>query len=294
MIDSGEWPTPLTTNMRDYCATVAQYNIASLNEEDIIEQKNLYIKAMTEPTEYDKEFFALNLRHGSFTVKSVTPLCMRYLLDGANSTVKAESGIWRLWYQPKNVPRAETLYKQTMKVDPEENKRIQHNIENTLDERKEGTPNPLNESLDDTIQRDKGEGKGEDAMRKKDRQNLRGKGSPIGTGEASSSNQPPKGYKKGDPAAPDEITRNARDNWSMNKLRMTRHCEGDYPRNFRTIHGLYYLMLDQFMEDLNLEVNEYSPMLQYQSNGHLKYDFVTAYNQKWLPRDKKNSRSQSI
>ena len=46
-----------------------------------------------------------------------------------------------------------------MKGDPEDNKRIQHNIENTLDERMEGTPNPLDETLDDTIQRAKGDGK---------------------------------------------------------------------------------------------------------------------------------------
>ena len=232
--------------MREHCARVAQYNIASLNEEDIIEQKNLYIKMMEEPTEYDKEHFGLGLGHSSLIHNSTTPMCMRYLRDGANSKVTAESGIWRLWPQPKNVARAETLYKESMKVDPEENKRIQHNIDNTLDERKEGTPNPLNETLDDTIQRAKGDGKGEDEMRKKDRQNARGKGAPIGTGEASSSNQPPKGNKKsaGDPAPPDEITRSARENWSANNLRMRRHCEGDYPRNFRTIHGLYYLMLD--------------------------------------------------
>ena len=54
MIDSGEWPTPLTNSMREHCARVAQYNIASLNAEDIIDQKNLYIKAMMEPSEYDK------------------------------------------------------------------------------------------------------------------------------------------------------------------------------------------------------------------------------------------------
>ena len=59
MIDSGDWPTPLTDHMREHCARVAQYNIASLNEEDIIEQKNLFIKMMEEPTEYDVEDFAL-------------------------------------------------------------------------------------------------------------------------------------------------------------------------------------------------------------------------------------------
>ena len=43
------------------------------------------------------------------------------------------------------------------------------------------------------------------------------------------------------------------------------------------------------LEDLDLDVEEYSPILQYQTNGHLKYEFVTAYNQKWLPRDSKKT-----
>ena len=59
MIDSGEWPTPLTDHMREECAKVAQYNIASLNEEDMLEQKELYIKMLKEPTEYDEKEFAL-------------------------------------------------------------------------------------------------------------------------------------------------------------------------------------------------------------------------------------------
>ena len=39
MIDSGDWPTPLTDSIRNECAKVAEYNAQSLNEEDQIEQK---------------------------------------------------------------------------------------------------------------------------------------------------------------------------------------------------------------------------------------------------------------
>ena len=42
-IDSGEWPTPLSDKLRRDCAEVAQYNIASRNEQDMLEQKRLYI-----------------------------------------------------------------------------------------------------------------------------------------------------------------------------------------------------------------------------------------------------------
>ena len=154
MIDSGDWPTPLSDHLREQCATVAQYNIASLNAEDIIDQKNLYIKALTSPSEYDKGYFSWNLGHSSLTHYSNTPECMRYLRIAANSEVTAESGIWRLWYAAKDVPRAEVVYKESMKGDPDEEERIQHNVDNTLDNRKEGKPNPLEEALDDTVQRE--------------------------------------------------------------------------------------------------------------------------------------------
>ena len=62
MIDSGDWPTQLTEHMRDECAKVAQYNIRSLNAQDIIEQKWLYIKAFMAPSEYKKDYF-LSLIH---------------------------------------------------------------------------------------------------------------------------------------------------------------------------------------------------------------------------------------
>ena len=43
-INSGEWPTPLSNDILDRCCEIAQYNSQSRNYEDIIEQKNLWIK----------------------------------------------------------------------------------------------------------------------------------------------------------------------------------------------------------------------------------------------------------
>ena len=80
-LDSGEWPTPLTDHMLDHCAKVAQYNIASLNADDIIDQKNLWIKMLEEPTAFNPQEFGLGLNHNSLTHKGATPLCMKYLRD---------------------------------------------------------------------------------------------------------------------------------------------------------------------------------------------------------------------
>ena len=88
---------------------------------------------------------------------------MRYLRIAANSDVTAESGIWRLWDAAKDVPRAEVVYKESKKGDPDDEERIQHNINNTLDNRKDGPPNPLEEALDDTIKRDRAKGDGNGA-----------------------------------------------------------------------------------------------------------------------------------
>ena len=94
MIDSGDWPTPLTEHMRDECAKVAQYDIRSLNAQDIIDQKWLYIKAFMAPSEYKKDYFSLSLGHSSLTIQGNTPECMRYLRTGANSEVTPQIGIW--------------------------------------------------------------------------------------------------------------------------------------------------------------------------------------------------------
>ena len=73
-IDSGEWLTPLTDHILDRCCEVAQYNIASRNADDIIDQKNLWLKMLKEPTGYSVTEFALGLNHSSLTHKGATPL----------------------------------------------------------------------------------------------------------------------------------------------------------------------------------------------------------------------------
>ena len=111
MINSGDWPTPIPDRLLDQCAEVAQYNIASQNEDDMIEQKNLYIKMMEEPTEYTSTEFAVTLNHSSLTHGGLLPLCLRYLREACLKKVTAETGIWRLWPQPKDVERAAILCK---------------------------------------------------------------------------------------------------------------------------------------------------------------------------------------
>ena len=44
-------------------------------------------------------------------------------------------------------------------------------------------------------------------------------------------------------------------------------------------------MLEKFLGGLNLKQEDYSPILHTMNNGYLKYETVTPYNQKWLPRD---------
>ena len=48
-------------------------------------------------------------------------------------------------------------------------------------------------------------------------------------------------------------------------------------------------MLDKFQEGLKIREEEYSPVLSYRTDGHLWYDPVPAYNQQWLPRDKRGN-----
>ena len=272
-LDSGEWPTPLTDQMLDHVARVAQYNIASLNAEDIKDQKNLYIKMMQEPTAFDPPAFGLGLTHSSLTHNGATPLCMKYLRD-FNKKITAETGIWRLWSLAKDVARAEIIAKQELDMDPEEKKRIQHNIDNPLDQRKEGKPNPLDEALEPPrdIPRAKGGGKGDKDARDKGR--ARNKvGPPIGSGEASSSNRlptPDRGTKRpaGEPASPDSIDRHAKSHWASCGSKMKMHHAGDYPRNFRRVKGTMHLILDNVMDGLSIDIEDYSPILQTLRNGN--------------------------
>ena len=45
-INSGEWPTPLSNEILDWCCEIAQYNSQSRNHEDIIEQKNCGLRCL--------------------------------------------------------------------------------------------------------------------------------------------------------------------------------------------------------------------------------------------------------
>ena len=80
MIDSGDWPTPLTDSMRNECAKAAEYNAQSLNEQDQFEQKALYIRMFREPTEYDQVGIGLGLVQPTFTIDGRLPLCLRYFV----------------------------------------------------------------------------------------------------------------------------------------------------------------------------------------------------------------------
>ena len=68
---------------------------------------------------------------------------MQYLRQAADP-VTAESGIWRLWEAPSDVPRASDIQEL---VDPEEIKRIEGNIDSRLEDRKDGKENPLDKEL---------------------------------------------------------------------------------------------------------------------------------------------------
>ena len=76
MIDSGDWPTPITEDMRNECAKVAEFNAQSMNAEDQLEQKTLYLKMFKEPIEYDREAFALGLLGSALAIDSRLPLCL--------------------------------------------------------------------------------------------------------------------------------------------------------------------------------------------------------------------------
>ena len=66
---------------------------------------------------------------------------------------------------------------------------------------------------------------------------------------------------------------------------MKTHDMGQYPRNFRYFDGVLHLMLTDFVKGLVFDQEDYSPILQTFTGGHLKYMKVTPYDQKWLPLD---------
>ena len=68
---------------------------------------------------------------------------------------------------------------------------------------------------------------------------------------------------------------------------MKKHKDADLPGRFCNIRGVEYLELSDLLEGLTFDMEDYSPILQHQNDGSLKYVLVVPYNAKWLPRDEK-------
>ena len=270
-IDSGDWPTPISNEMLDRCCEVAQYNSQSRNALDMIDQKNLWIRMHKQPVGYDEVNFCLKgLNHSSLQhYNGRTALCMQYLRQ-AGVAVTAETGIWRLWESPLEVPRASEIQEL---VDPEEIKRIKGNIDDTLENRKDGKGNPLDEALSPprsgrqrskSDQRGKGDrGKGDqDTTEAEEKQRLmqaRSKaGPPIGSG-ASSSNRAPSPIRQGTkrpagaPASPDSIERLAITYWRSHGPKMRKHEVGKFPKTFMYFDKRLHFVLDEFVKGLVFE-----------------------------------------
>ena len=278
MIDSGDWPTPITESLREECAKVAQYDAQSLNQQDQLEQKRLYIKMLQEPTEYDETSFAVGLRDNSIAINGVLPLCLKYLDQGCRKVIVAEEGIWRLWYPPKDVPTAKALYDVDLMKRGGDNERVLRNLNTSLENRESPSPNPVDQTLDETMQQDKDKNKKKDNP--KDEEN---KG-PSGSNQASSS----KCHKlSGEPVSPQSIERAAKSYWLSYANKMAWHKEGDYPKAYELIQGTEYFILEGLVDGLSFDQEEYSPVMGILESGTLKYEMVTPYNQKWLPKDHK-------
>ena len=102
-VNSGVWSINLPTHLLDLCYEVVRYNAQSMNEEDMWQQKELWIKMHENTRGYDVSGFRIKgLRHSSFqhgeddAGRAVTHKCMRYL-QKASDPVDARKGIWRLW-----------------------------------------------------------------------------------------------------------------------------------------------------------------------------------------------------
>ena len=245
MINSGDWPTPLTDSMRNDCARVAEYNPQPLNEEDQIEQKELYIRMFEEPTEYDKYSFGLGLVQSRMTINGTLPLCLRYLQEAQSKVVKATEGIWRLWEAPKDVQRAKVLCATEKAKTLDEADRVQHKVTSTLPERisSDRTPKGLDEILDSQIQKDKGRGKHKDAD---DRSGYSG-GKPGSSTDQldrqrsrsnTQAHTPPRKRKAGVPDSPDTIERLAKTHWASYSSKMKRHVDADLLGRFCNIRGI--------------------------------------------------------
>ena len=58
----------------------------------------------------------------------------------------------------------------------------------------------------------------------------------------------------------------------------------DFPKTFTYYNQKLHFILADFVKGLTFDREDYAPILSVMYNGHLKYEMVTPYNQKWLPR----------
>ena len=65
---------------------------------------------------------------------------------------------------------------------------------------------------------------------------------------------------------------------------MIRHETCNFPKMFMYYNQKLHFVLTEFVKWLNFDKEEYAPILSVLYNGNLKYEMVTPYNQKWLPR----------
>ena len=96
---------------------------------------------------------------------------------------------------------------------------------------------------------------------------------------------PPYKRKAGEPDSPATIERLAKSHWHKFATKMKKKVGANYPRRFLNIRGVDHFELDDFIFGLTFQPEEYSPVLQHQSNGNLLYIDVQPYDGKWLPKD---------
>merc|ERR1711867_228584 len=105
-INSGEWASQPTKEILDKCCEIGQYNSQSRNIDDMIEQKRLWLMMFKATKGYDRlSFYAEGLIHGSVLHQGKLPLCLQHLRVGVQP-LSPETGEWRLWEDPLDVPPA--------------------------------------------------------------------------------------------------------------------------------------------------------------------------------------------
>ena len=193
-----------------------------------------------------------------------------------------------LWPVPKDVPRASQIQVDEVMVDPEDIKRITSNIDDTLENRKDGKDDPLDRPLSPprsarkrsgSDQSSKGErpgkgysgkgesGKGEHDMSETEKKKLAEASSqvrpPDGSGATSSNRAPSpirQGTKRpaGTPASPESIERLANTYWKSHGTKMRKHEVTNYPKTFTYYNQRLHFVLDDFLKGLVFEPEVYS------------------------------------